>query len=123
MLVTIVEQRRLLRRTNQVTRQRARLHPPLAVELPQLRDRALNDPPADSHALHQPPVAMDLAVLLPRRRTQVHAPITTDRPPLRKGQGRHYTAKSALAHAQLSDRIDTHPAKIARITATLRKLG
>ena len=58
-------------------RQRPRLQPASLVELAKLRHRLLDHTTADPHAAHQTPVAMNLAVLLPRRVAQVHALITT----------------------------------------------
>ena len=52
--------------------QRLRAGPALGVEFPEVGDRLLDDPTADPHRPDQPPVPVDLAVLPPRRVTQVH---------------------------------------------------
>jgi len=54
------------------------------IELAELRHRLLNDATTDAHAAHQPPVTMDLAVLLARRVAQVHAAYQSRRQRKRK---------------------------------------
>jgi hypothetical protein len=46
----------------------------VVVKLAELRDRLLDHPPSDTNVFHEPPVAMDLPVLLANRMRQVHAP-------------------------------------------------
>jgi hypothetical protein len=91
MLLTIVEQARLLGLADQMPRQRPRLEPASRVELAKLRYRLLNDAATNPHAAHETPVAMDFAVLPPRCVAQVHALITTQRSSKENGDGRHYT--------------------------------
>ena len=55
--------------------QRAGLGAPSGVQLPELRDGVLHDLAAHAHRADQPPVAVDLAVLPPRRMAQVHCPV------------------------------------------------
>ena len=64
------------------------------IELAKMRHRLLNDAPADAHAAHQAPIAVNLPVLLANRMAQVHAPSEPDRAAKENTQGRHYTPKS-----------------------------
>src|SRR5262245_34786105 len=56
-------------------RQRACSQTPLRVRR---ATTVLNHPPSDPHTLDESPIAMNRAVLLPRRRAQVHAAITAE---------------------------------------------
>ena len=74
------------------------------VDLPQVQDMALHDPPA-SHAtvLHHTPVAVLFAVLLARLGSQEHADSVGRNPARLKEQGRHYrrlrkTSPCAINH-------------------------
>jgi hypothetical protein len=69
----VVEQRRLFRRADQASRQRACLQAPFGIEFTELRDGLLNHAPTHAHTLHQSPIAMRLAVFLARRVPQIHA--------------------------------------------------
>jgi hypothetical protein len=69
------------------------------VKLAKLRHRLLNDAPPDAHAPHQPPVAVDLPVLLANRVAQIHAP------------------SESAASTRCTSR------KIAKMDLQLRKLG
>jgi hypothetical protein len=104
----VVEQTCLLRRADQMAGQRPRLQPaPLA----KLRHRLRNDTTANAHAAHKTPIAMDFAVLPPRRVAQVHAPITTQRLSKENGQGRHYTPIPTAPARQPFDRAQPLPTK------------
>ena len=54
--------------------QRSRLKPTVLVQFAKMGDSLLNHPPSDAHAANQAPVAMNLAVFLANRVTQIHAP-------------------------------------------------
>src|SRR5579862_1714615 len=101
MRAAVVEQRPLLRSTDQPSRNGPGLDHSVLIELAELRYRLLDDTPTDAHAAHKPPVAMNLPVLLANRIAQVHAPSE----PI--GRQRKYP-RSAL-HAQIgSARMLTH---------------
>src|SRR5262249_25575356 len=110
-LLAIVEQASLLRRANQMPGQRLRLQSALLIELSKLRYRLLDDAPTNSHAAHKAPIAMDLAVLSPRRVAQVHAPISTQRLSKENSLGRHYTPIAPAMTSQPLDLAQPLPAK------------
>ena len=72
-VITVIEQRRLLGRADQMARQRPRLEAALLIQFAKMGNRLLNDTSADANAAHQAPIAMDLAVLPACRMTQIHA--------------------------------------------------
>jgi hypothetical protein len=72
-VLAVGEQARLLRLPDQLPGKRPRLQPAPRVELTKLSHRLLDDPAASPHAAHKTPIAMDFAVLPPRRVAQVHA--------------------------------------------------
>jgi len=74
MFASVVEQRRLLRGADQPPRKCPCLNPSVLIELAELRYRLLNDPPTDTNAAHQAPIAVKLPVLPYRRVAQIHAP-------------------------------------------------
>src|SRR6476659_4413763 len=74
MFAAIVEQRRLLGSADQSARKRSRRNASVLIELAKMRHRLLDDAPPDTHATHQAPIAVNLAVLLTNRMAQVHAP-------------------------------------------------
>lgn len=90
--LTVVEQAGLLRRSDQLPRQRPRLQPASRIQLAKLSDCLLDHPTTDTNAAYQPPVAVHLPVLPSRRVTQVHALISTQSRPRENGDGRHYTS-------------------------------
>jgi hypothetical protein len=92
---TVLEQRRLLRCADQPRCKRARFEAAAFVEFAEPRNRLLDHSPPHPDAAHQRPVAMDLAVLLPSRMAQVHAPSESNSPAKGNGLGRHYTPNSA----------------------------
>jgi hypothetical protein len=51
-----------------------RLNPSMLSELAKMRHRLLDDAPPNTHAAHQPPIAVNLPVLPYRRVAQAHAP-------------------------------------------------
>jgi hypothetical protein len=55
------------------------------IELTKVGLRLLNDSPSDAHAAHQPPVTVQLAVLLAKRMAQVHAPSAGAKSPKKIG--------------------------------------
>src|SRR5262245_37589082 len=94
--------------TDYMPRQRPRLQPTSLIELAKLGHRLLNDPPANPHAAHKTPIAMNLPVLPPRRVAQVHALITTQPSSKENGDGRHYTPLPTSFASQPLD--PAHPA-------------
>ena len=64
MLVAVIEQLRLLRCADQTTRKRACFNAAALVKFAKMRNRLLDHTPADPHAAHQAPIAVDLPVLL-----------------------------------------------------------
>ena len=95
MLAAIIEQLRLLGSADQPARKRPRLNASVLIELAKMRHRLLNDTPPDAHAAHQPPIAVNLPVLLANRVAQIHAPSEPHPAAKENTQGRHYTPKSA----------------------------
>ena len=73
LLAAIVEQLGLLRRPDYMTRKFARLDASTLVELAKMRYDLLDHTPAEAHAAHQAPIAVDLSVLFANRMAQVHA--------------------------------------------------
>ena len=63
MLAAVVEQRRFFRDADQSMCKRARLHPPVLIELAEVRHRLLDHPPSETNAAHQAPIAVNLTVL------------------------------------------------------------
>ena len=74
MILAVFEQLRLMRCADQISCQRARFKPPVLIELAEMRNRLLDHPPTDTNTAHQPPISVDLAVLLANRVAQIHAP-------------------------------------------------
>ena len=70
----IIEQLRLLGSTDQSARKRSRRNASVRIDLAKMRHRLLNDAPPDTNAAYQPPIAVNLPVLLANRVAQVHAP-------------------------------------------------
>ena len=64
----------LLRAPDQMTRKRTRLDATARVKLAEMCNCLLDHTPAHPHAAHQPPITVDLPVLLHRRVAQIHAP-------------------------------------------------
>ena len=95
MSAAVVEQPRLLGCADQPASQRPRLNATVLIKLAKMRHRLLNDTTPDTNAAHQPPIAVNLPVLLANRVAQIHAPSEPDGQPKEKTQGRHYTLKSA----------------------------
>ena len=58
MFAALVEQRRLLGSTDQSARKSPRLNTSVLIELAKMRHRLLDDAPADTHAVHQAPIAV-----------------------------------------------------------------
>src|SRR5215831_2535390 len=77
----VIKQLRLLGNANQMTRQRPRLNSTLLIQFAQMRHCLLDDAPADTNTAHQPPVTVNLAVLLANRTAQIHAPSEPTAPP------------------------------------------
>ena len=66
-----------------MTRKRPRLNATAGVKLAEMCNCLLDNTPAHPHAAHQPPITVDLPVLLHRRVAQIHAPksnLTRKRP-------------------------------------------
>src|SRR5258708_19852120 len=74
LLAAIIEQLRALGSSDQPVRQRPCLHATLLIEFAELRHRLLNDPTTNTHAAHNSPIAMNLAVFAYRGVAQIHAP-------------------------------------------------
>ena len=70
---TVVEQLRVFRSADQTPREPACFDAAPLVKLTQMRHRLLNDPPSNSNAANQAPIAVDLPVLPARRVAQIHA--------------------------------------------------
>ena len=114
--------RACFRRADQPARQRARLNPPVLIELAKLRHRLLNHPPPDTNAAHQTPVAMNLAVLLANRVAQVHAPSEPTSAP-RKYPRSALHAQISLAALQLLDPTSRHLAQNREIHPQTAQVG
>jgi hypothetical protein len=71
---SVVEQRCLLRGADQPSRKGPCLNASILIELAKVRHRLLDDASPDTHAAHEPPIAVKLPVLPYRRGAQVHAP-------------------------------------------------
>jgi hypothetical protein len=123
MLPAVVEQAGLFGLADQMPRQRPRLQSSPRIELAKLRHRLLDHPATDPHAAHKTPVAMDLAVLPPRRVAQVHALISTQPTSKENGDGRHYTPIRASTSRQLLDPPQINQSEKHKPTLQLRKLG
>ena len=123
MLAAVVEQLRLLGCADQMARQRPRLKPSVLIELAKLRHRLLDHAPADAHAAHQAPVAVNLPVLLANRVAQVHAP--SQPPPAPKKIPKVGTTRpnQPLAHHQPLDPTQHRRDKHRKYDPQLRKLG
>jgi hypothetical protein len=83
MLAAILKKLRSFRSANQMTRKRTRLDATARVKLAEMCNCLLDNTPAHPHAAHQPPITVDLPVLLHRRVAQIHAPksnLTRKRP-------------------------------------------
>jgi hypothetical protein len=74
LLAAIIEQPRALGSADQPVRQRPCPHATLLIEFAELRHRLLNDPTTNTHAAHNSPIAMNLAVFAYRGVAQIHAP-------------------------------------------------
>src|SRR6266403_2043769 len=74
LLATIIEQLRAFGSSDQPVRQRPCLQAALLIEFAELRHRLLNDPTTNTHAAHNSPIAMNLAVFAYRGVAQIHAP-------------------------------------------------
>ena len=123
MFAAVVEQLRLLGSADQPARKRSRLNAPVLIELAEMRHRLLDDAPPDTHAAHQPPIAVNLPVLLANRVAQVHAPSEPHRQ--RKKIPKVGTTRSnqLRAHSNPLIRFTATSRKIAKTTPQLRKLG
>ncbi|MCC7045979.1 MAG: hypothetical protein IT562_04630 [Alphaproteobacteria bacterium] len=119
----VVKQPRLLRRSNQKPSQGPGLKPAVLIQPAKLCYRLLNYAAADPNAAHQSPIAMHLAILLPRRVAQVHAPCVSQLSAKENTQGWHYTTDSAQNPAQILDPIQRNLAKNPIRHTQLRKLG
>jgi hypothetical protein len=73
MRAAVVEQLLLFRGADQTACQGPRLDATALIELAEMRNSLLNDTTTDTHAAHEAPVAVNLAVLPYRRVAQVHA--------------------------------------------------
>jgi len=119
----VVEQLRLLWLPDHMPRQHPRRDPALLVELAKVRHRLLDHPLADTHAAHQAPGAVRLAVLLANRMAQVHAPAQSSSSEEENTLGRHYTPKSPPRTTQPFDPTNATAREIVKTTLQLRKLG
>ena len=96
MFAAIIEQLRALRRADQMLRQRPCFHAAAFIEFAEMRHCLLDDASPNPHAAHQPPIAVNLAVLSKRRVAQIHGGESKYHPPIRGNTlGWHYTPKSA----------------------------
>jgi hypothetical protein len=84
MFAAIIEQLRALRRADQMLRQCLGLDAAACIEFSEMCHRLLNDPSSNSHAAHQPPIAVNLAVLSKRRVAQIHSRESKYDPPIRE---------------------------------------
>ncbi len=105
----VVEQIRLLGFANERARQRACAQASRFIELAQVRDRLLYHATADAYRAHQPPGAMDLAVLLSRRVAQVHR-CASERTPTQLPRGKVGTTRRFAPHAECKSMIPFRPA-------------
>jgi hypothetical protein len=62
-----------MRRADQMPRQRSGFKATVLVELAKMRHRLLDDAPAHANTAHQPPIPVNLPVLLANRMAQIHA--------------------------------------------------
>src|SRR6185437_15065163 len=122
MLAALLKKLRSFRSANQMTRKRTRLDATARVKLAEMCNCLLDNTPAHPHAAHQPPITVDLPVLLHRRVAQIHAPKSDSQTPA-KTLGWHYTPKSYLADSQPLDSIRPPRQINPPIPAQLRKLG
>ena len=74
MLATVRKKLRSFRSANQMMRKRTGLNVTARVKLAEVCNCLLDDTPAHPHAAHQPPITVNLPVLLQRRVAQIHAP-------------------------------------------------
>jgi len=84
LFAAIIKKRCLLRRADQMPCQRPRFDAPALVEFAKMRHSLLDDAPANPHTAHQPPIAMNLAVLSQRRMAQIHSGESRYQPPIRE---------------------------------------
>jgi hypothetical protein len=74
MFAAIVKKLGLFGTADQMPRQRPRFDTTALVEFAEMRYRLLNDATTNTHAAHQSPVTLNLAVLANRGVAQIHAP-------------------------------------------------
>src|ERR1700686_4253728 len=84
MFAAIIEELRALRRADQMLRQCPGLDAAACIEFSEMCHRLLNDASSNSHAAHQPPIAVNLAVLSKRRVAQIHSRESKYDPPIGK---------------------------------------
>src|SRR5690606_8070222 len=119
-----VKQIRLLGLADERARQRACTQPSRFIELSEMRNRLLDDPAPHPNRAHQPPRAMNLAVLLPRRVAQVHGRASKRTSmPLPRGQVGTTRPFQASPTIQLDDSIQPTFHESGQTGLELLKLG
>jgi hypothetical protein len=74
MFAAIVKKLRAFGSADQMPRQRPRFEATAFIKFAEMRHSLLNDATTNTHAAHQPPIAVNLPVIPNCRVAQIHAP-------------------------------------------------